>query len=84
MAYKSKRPQSRKFSVSLSDKDGEILKLYAQKHGMTRPDAIRKILREHLRPYAEMVAKEGPENQLGLFDILQMDIFDNARPVEKQ
>ncbi len=77
MAYKSKQKKSKKFSISLSLKEGEILNLYAKNHGLSRPAAIRKILKENLQPYAEQMAKMGPENQLGLFDTLQIDIFDN-------
>lgn len=79
MASKSKAIKKVKVSFSLSSKEGELLKLYAARQGLHRSVAIKKILKEHLQPFAEQLKKEGPENQLGLFDtVLQYDIFNNA------
>lgn len=77
MAYQSKTNKSKKFSISLSHMETEVLGQYAKDHKISRPEAIRRLLKESLQPYMAKKAKEDPENQLGLFDTLQIDIFNN-------
>lgn len=80
---KQKKPKKVKISVTLSEREGELLKLYAAEQGTSRPAALRRILRERLKDYVQQLAKEGPKNQLGLFDSVQIDIFNNTSRAEE-
>lgn len=70
--------KTKKFSFVLPAREDELLTLYAKEHSLTRPEAVRRILREFLRQYRNALAKAEPENQLGLFDSLQIDIFNST------
>lgn len=83
MARKVAKKKRKRFSVSLSEKEGEMLQRYAKANGISRTIAIRHILRETLKDYDHAVATQQPSNQLGLFDSIQIDIFNNTSKVEK-
>jgi Mn-dependent DtxR family transcriptional regulator len=82
-----KRPKMRrikKITITLSEKEGEWLSLYAQDLGISRPDVVRRLMREGLRQYkASRGGSVVPENQLELFDSIQVDIFNNTTKTEK-
>lgn len=77
MATKPKKTYKRTFSITLPEREGRLLKMYADDHGVTRPEALRRMVREALRQYKEQKGNIQPDNQLGLFDCVQMDIFGN-------
>lgn len=70
--------KAKKISITLPEREGELLKRYAQEFGTTRPAAARKMILTALRQYKVSAAKAEPKNQLGLFDTLQVDIFNNT------
>ena len=75
---KAKAKKNKKISITLPEREGEVLKVYAKELGITRPAAVKRIVRETLKQYKTAVAKAEPKNQLGLFDSLQVDIFNNT------
>lgn len=75
---KTKKTKKKKFSFVLPEREDELLTLYAKEHSLTRPEAVRRILRDYLRQYRSSITKTEPDNQLGLFDSLQIDIFNST------
>lgn len=75
------KAKNKKLNITLSPREAEMLGLFARENGTTRPAAIRRILREHLRDYASRRPQSCADNQLGLFDTLQIDIFDRTSRV---
>ncbi len=75
---KSKTHKNKRISIALPEREGKLLACYAKEHGLTRPDAMRRILREYLREYKLQLSNAEPQNQLGLFDSLQIDIFNST------
>ena len=75
---KAKAKKTKKISITLPEREGEVLKVYAKELGITRPAAVKRIVRETLKQYKTAAAKAEPKNQLGLFDSLQVDIFNNT------
>lgn len=77
-----KRPKMRrikKITITLSEKEGEWLSLYAQDLGISRPDVVRRLVREGLKQYKSIRGGNfEPDNQLNLFDSIQVDIFNNT------
>ncbi len=84
MLPRSKMRRLKKITITLSEKEGEWLSLYAQDLGISRPDVVRRLMREGLRQYkASRGGSVVPENQLELFDSIQVDIFNNTTKTEK-
>ncbi len=84
MIPRSKMRRLKKITITLSEKEGEWLSLYAQDLGISRPDVVRRLMREGLRQYkASRGGSVVPENQLELFDSIQVDIFNNTTKTEK-
>lgn len=73
-----KTKRKKKFSFVLPEREDELLTLYAKEHSISRPESARRILRDFLRQYRSTIAKSEPDNQLGLFDSLQIDIFNST------
>ncbi len=83
MSIRSKMRRARKITITLSEKEGEWLSLYAQEIGSTRPAVVRRLVREGLRQYKSMRGGHlEPKNQLDLFDAIQVDIFNNTSKTE--
>ena len=72
----SKAKKAKRISISLSEREGELLARYAKEMGTTRPAAVRRFVRECLRQYRSQSKNVEPKNQLGLFDSMQIDIFN--------
>lgn len=72
------RLKSKQISITLPEREGELLKRFAQQNGTTRPAAARRMVMDALRQYKITAAKAVSKNQLELFDSLQVDIFNNA------
>lgn len=68
----------KKFSFVLPEREDELLTLYAKEHAISRPEAARRIMRDYLRQYRATLPQNEPDNQLKLFDSLQMDIFNST------
>lgn len=75
MGIKTKKTYKKTFSITLPEREGRLLKMYAQDYNITRPEALRRMVRDALRQYKEQKGNIEPDNQLGLFDCVQMDIF---------
>lgn len=82
MKVKTKKPKVKKFSITLPEREGKLLKMYADDYGITRPAAIRKMVREGLKQYRAAKGNIEPDNQLTLFDSLQMDIFSGNNTID--
>lgn len=80
MDSKKQVKKIKKVSISLPEREAELLALYAQEAGISRPKAAHRIVREFLRQYKEHRGESAlqPKNQLGLFDSIQIDIFNNT------
>mgnify|MGYP006988828590 CR=1 FL=1 len=66
--------------VGLSPRDVETLSRFAHEMGISRPVALRRIVKKHLAEYRRLFvsADPTPENQLDIFDSVQIDIFNNT------
>ena len=80
-AKKAKAKKAKKISFSLSEREGEKLRIYALEHGISRPVAAKRLVREALKQYHPAANDKEPQNQLGLFDILQVDILNNTSKI---
>lgn len=79
MSTKPKMRRIKKITITLSEKEGEWLSIYSQDLGISRPAVVRRLVREGLREYKSLRGgRIEPENQLGLFDSIQVDIFNNT------
>ena len=78
------RKHVKRYTVTLSDCEVRRLTRYAKASNIDRPTALHRLLSQSLRE-ATADLSEAPahnENQLGLFDTLQIDIFNNTHKVE--
>lgn len=84
MEKKRKMRRVKKIVVTLTEKECDLLTLYAQDCRTTRPAVVRQLVRAGLRDYK---ARRGdgivPDNQLDLFDFQQTSIFDFASEAEE-
>lgn len=78
-----KPPKKYKMSITLSPKEKEVLTLYAAEQGVSRPVALRRIVKRQLKEYLHnrSVAAATPANQLDIFDSVQIDIFNNTSKI---
>ena len=79
---KSKHPKTRKYTLSLTEAEVRRLTAYAEASGVERPVALHRIVSQMLRQYAQAPAQHKDKRQLGLFDSVQIDIFNNTNKVE--
>ena len=76
---KQKPKQKRKkISISFSVKEVEVLNRYAADMGSSRAVALRRIVKSHLADYLRNALNAAPDNQLDIFDSVQIDIFNNT------
>ena len=60
------------------------LTLYAESNGVERTVALHRLVKQSLRNAASSVVVDRSDaNQLGLFDTLQIDIFNNTVKVNE-
>ena len=78
MSKKIKKPKSKKYMLTLSDTELRRLTAYADAGGMERPAALHRIVSQALREYTLAPSLRHDERQLGLFDSVQIDIFNNT------
>lgn len=56
----------------------QALSVYAIEMDVTRPLALRSIVKTYLKEYEKRSITHVPDNQLSLFDSIQLDIFNNT------
>lgn len=75
---KQKMPKPKKYTLTLSERESARLGAYADSCGISRPLALQRLMKQALRQVADIPANSKDANQLGLFDTLQIDIFNNT------
>ena len=69
-------------TLTLSERESARLGVYADSCGITRPQALQRLMKQALRQAADASVDSRDVNQLGLFDTLQIDIFNNTTKVQ--
>lgn len=76
------KPKMKRYVVALNECELRRLTVYAAQCGIDRPTALGRLLRQSLREVAKGVrADDTDDNQLRLFDSVQIDIFNNTAKV---
>ena len=83
-AMKPKRPKQKKYTLTLSEPEVRRLTAYAEASRVERPVALHRIVSQMLREYSQAPARQQDKRQLGLFDSVQIDIFNNTTKVNKE
>lgn len=78
MKKKKSTKKAKKVIVTLSARDYDKLTLLAQKQNVSRPLVAKRLLRAQLSTLALEKQQKQLENQLGLFDSMQIDIFNGT------
>lgn len=78
MKKKKSTKKAKKVIVTLSTRDYDKLTLLAQKQNVSRPLVAKRLLRAQLSTLALEKQQKQSENQLGLFDSMQIDIFNGT------
>ena len=81
---KKKTPKPKKYTPTLSERESARLGAYADSLGISRPMALQRLTKQALRQVADVPANSRDANQLGLFDTLQIDIFNNTAVVNNK
>ena len=83
---KTDKRRVRRYTVTLSESEVRRLTHFADSSGIDRPTALHRLLSQSLRDATAgmSVADRGDEKQLGLFDSVQIDIFNNTHKVAKE
>ena len=79
---KLKRPKQKKYTLTLSEPEVRRLTAYAEECGVERPVALHRIVIQMLRQYSLTPEVKHDKRQLGLFDSVQIDLFNNTSKVE--
>ena len=79
-----KTPKPKKYTLTLSERESARLVIYADSCGISRPLALQRLMKQALRQVAAVPANNCDANQLGLFDTLQIDIFNNTAVVNNK
>lgn len=83
MKKKKGQKKAKKITIALSSRDYEKLTRYAKQKNISRPLAAKRLLRSQLALLTMEKVTKQPKNQLGLFDSLQIDIFDKVSKVSE-
>ena len=75
---KQGKPRQKKYTLTLSEAEVRRLTAYAEAGGIERPAALHRIVSQVLREYSLAPAASHDKRQLGLFDSVQIDIFNNT------
>lgn len=81
---KVKKPKQKKYVLTLSEREALRLGRYADAVGVSRSLALQRLVKQALRQAADVPAGKVDSNQLGLFDTLQIDIFNNTTVVNEK
>ena len=79
---KEPKPKLKKYTLTLSEPEVRRLTAYAAESGIERPVALHRIVSQALRTYEAAPADRRDKRQLGLFDSVQIDIFNNTTKVQ--
>lgn len=79
-----KKTHTKKYTLTLSEREAVRLGLYADRSGISRPQALQRLMKQALRELGKMTDGGKDEKQLGLFDTLQIDIFNNTAVVNNK
>lgn len=81
-----KRPKTKKYCLTLTEREVVRLGRYAEENGVSRPQALQRLFKQALREAtgSGQRAPGSDANQLGLFDTLQIDIFNNTAVVNNK
>lgn len=81
---KKKKPakKAKKIVVTLSHTDYEKLCAYAKSQGASRPLIAKRLIKSQLATLAIEKQQRLSKNQLGLFDSMQLDIFNGSSKTE--
>lgn len=73
---KSDKQKKHRIACSISERDFELLKLYAASKSITKGKAIKQIVHSEMQRFKDTIGGLPIENQLNLFVAPQTDIFD--------
>lgn len=79
-----KSPKTKKYTLTLSEAEVRRLSAYAAAGGIERPVALHRIVSQALREYTASPSAHQDKRQLGLFDAVQIDIFNNTTKVSNK
>ncbi|MBP5547836.1 MAG: hypothetical protein J6X58_02955 [Bacteroidales bacterium] len=82
MKKKKNGKKTKKVIVTLSERDFEKLTAYARTVKASRPVAAKRMLKAQLASVAIEKKQRQTKNQLGLFDSMQIDIFNGTSKTE--
>jgi hypothetical protein len=82
MQRKTKKNKPKKYILALSEREVARLGIYADKQGVTRPVALQRIVKQAIRQLDVHPGQQSDPKQLGLFDTVQIDIFDRTTMVK--
>lgn len=82
MKKKKNTKKAKKITVTLSHTDYERISALAKTQRVSRPLLAKRLLRAQLSALAVSSTKREAKNQLGLFDSMQLDIFNNTSKTE--
>ncbi len=83
MMKSMKKPRVKRYTLTLSEMEMRRLNVYAEQSGIDRPTALHRIVSQALRQIELSSQGQCDTNQLGLFDSLQIDIFNNTSRVDE-
>lgn len=75
------KKKAKRYTLMLNEVEMRRLKAYAADNGLSRPVALHRIVASTLRAYTPNPQPVYDERQLGLFDTMQIDIFNNTTKV---
>lgn len=78
---KEKKSKAKKYTLTLSERESVRLAVYANSCGISRPQALQRLMKQAMRQLAAVPDDQHDANQLGLFDTLQIDIFNNTSKI---
>ncbi|MBO4307460.1 MAG: hypothetical protein J5848_04030 [Bacteroidales bacterium] len=78
MKKKSTKKKAKKIVVNLSERDFVKIGEYAKIHRTSRSIAAKRMLHMQLAALQSTKSDNAPKNQLGLFDSVQLNIFDKS------
>ncbi len=80
---KGKKKKGRKLVIALSERDSRILFAEAQRRGVRCNIAARQLLHVQLQQCTHELESSVADNQLNLFDAVQIDIFNNTSKAKR-
>ncbi len=76
MSSSHKKNKRHRIAFSISEREYELLKLYAASKNRTKGEVVKQILHSELQVFKKSIGDMPIENQLNLFNAPQTDIFD--------